>query len=239
MEEEDVWYLDAARLTKNLSDKLERNFYKRCPPSWRPSHLGSTDQEHSLRTSGSTLQPKVVLEGKNEVAGMAKECVSSKRRAGRLVSSLNPWSRRGQDIKVSEGRLDYEVDEHGKTRYYDSSLAIALLQTTWRPLLIATAFKASRAILDTTSSLVTKQLIAYITESHAWGNASEDARVTGGIAAPRAISHGIGLAVGLALMQEVASLCGNHYYLQSYACGELPSNCLPCCFVAYPSPQAS
>lgn len=136
------------------------------------------------------------------------------------LSSLNPWSRYRKDVKVRQGKLDGEADEHGHYRYYDSSLSIALLQTTRRPLLLATFYKASRAILDTTSSLVTKQLIAYITTSHAWSHASEQDRAAGTLKVPKHISHAVGLAVGLALMQQVASLCGNHYHLQSFGCGK-------------------
>lgn len=203
-----------------MSDRLERNFYNRCPPSRRPSHLGRCAEEQPLSSNGCSTHQEAVSE-KNQAAGESQAAGPLEQRAGRLLSRLNPWSRRRKDIKVTQGKLDREADEDGKHRYYDSSLAIALLQTTWRPLLIATAFKAARSILDTTSSLVTKQLIVYITTSHSWSNAGDDARTTGGIGAPKPISHGIGLAVGLALMQEVASLCGNHYYLQSYACGEL------------------
>lgn len=218
IEEDDVWHLDDARLTKTLSDKLERNFFDRCPPSRRPAHLGGSPRE-SAAQDGSVSSSS---EGSNDEKSTAKVFYEgSLLQSGCLLSHLNPWYRRRKDTKVAEGKLDCEADEHGKHRYYDSSLAIALLQTTWRPLLIATAFKMGRSILDTTSSLVTKQLITYITASHAWGKASESERIAGALTVPKQISHGVGLAVGLALMQEVASLCGNHYYLQSYGCGEI------------------
>lgn len=111
------------------------------------------------------------------------------------------------------------MDEGGQYRYYDSSLVIALLQTTWRPMLLAGCYKAVSVILDTTSSLLTKQLIAFITTSHAWAKASEEERASGRLKVPREIGHGIGLAVGLALMQEVALVCANHYHLKSFGCG--------------------
>lgn len=181
--------------------------------------LGGTRTGESATFDGSVASSKEEVDNEESRAEVFHKVSLPEPR--RLLSRLNPWSRHRKDIKVAEGKLDYDVDEHGKRRYYDSSLAIALLQTTWRPLLIATAFKTGRSILDTTSSLVTKQLIAYITTSHVWEKASEGERVAGALTVPKQISHGVGLAVGLALMQEVASLCGNHYYLQSYECGEL------------------
>jgi hypothetical protein len=137
----------------------------------------------------------------------------------RILSRFNPWSEIRKKEKVREGSMHYEMDEHGEYRYYDSSLVIALLQTTWRPMSLAICYKAARVVLDTTSSLVTKQLIAFITTSHAWSKATEEERASGGLKPPKGISHGIGLAIGLAVMQEVALLCGNHFHLKSYGCG--------------------
>ena len=44
LEENDVWRLDEPRLTRNVTDTLERNFYARCPPSQRP--LGTANLEY-------------------------------------------------------------------------------------------------------------------------------------------------------------------------------------------------
>jgi hypothetical protein len=50
--------------------------------------------------------------------------------------------------------------------------------------------------------LVTKKLITYITEAHAWHVATEAERAL--MNAPRSVGYGIGVAFGLAIMQEAA-----------------------------------
>ncbi|KAF9067926.1 multidrug resistance-associated ABC transporter [Rhodocollybia butyracea] len=39
LEKEDLWQLPPARQTANVTDKVEANFYQRCPPDHRPRHL--------------------------------------------------------------------------------------------------------------------------------------------------------------------------------------------------------
>lgn len=95
------------------------------------------------------------------------------------------------------------------------------MQTTWRRFLLATSLEASSAVLLITSSLVTKQVIAFISTSHTWTNANELGRI--GLKKPQSIGTGIGLAIGLALMQEAASLFHNHSILQAYTSGKLRS----------------
>lgn len=148
-----------------------------------------------------------------------------------FIARANPWSTYRKLAKVDKGELDAAPDEQGHLRFYDSSLVLALWKTTWKRLLLAVAFKAGQSILETTSSLVTKQLIAFITTSHAWDKLGEAERAAGTTQPPLSIGHGIGLAIGLAAMQEAASLLGNHYYLQSFGCGTFfPPLCQRLCF---------
>ncbi len=57
-------------------------------------------------------------------------------------------------------------------------------------------------VLQSTSSLVTKKLISYISQAHAYHIATEAERAL--MAAPPSVGYGIGVAFGLALMQEAA-----------------------------------
>lgn len=103
-------------------------------------------------------------------------------------------------------------------RSYDSSLFRALMQTTWQRFLFAALLETSNAVLITTSSLVTKRLIELISTSYEWNKAEEPERMA--LRTPQSLGTGIALAIGLALMQQVASLCHNHSILQAYTCGE-------------------
>ncbi|KAI5452228.1 hypothetical protein NCC49_000793 [Naganishia albida] len=136
-----------------------------------------------------------------------------------VIRRLNPWSSYRKSRKLSHSNVVLEEDEHGVRRSYDSSLFRALVLTVWRRLLFAGSLEASNSILKTTSSLVTKRLISFIATSHAWSKAEGLDRI--GAKAPPAIGTGIGLAIGLALMQEAGSLFNNHYLAQAYTCGYL------------------
>jgi ATP-binding cassette subfamily C (CFTR/MRP) protein 1 len=231
IEENDVWHLDDDRLTHVVANRLERNFYDRCPPSRRPLHYGGSDHNGTPTdavTQGDTETTEKDVAGlrhsisqsskkSHDISKAAVRCESSTRRS--ILARINPWSALRKEDRVRQRKLHYEMDEHGRYRYYDSSLVIALLQTTWRPLAIATLYKTIRTVLEMTSSLLTKQLIAFITTSHAWARATEDDRSVGNLRVPKHLSHGIGLAIGLALMQQVALIFGNHYQLKSYSCG--------------------
>lgn len=142
--------------------------------------------------------------------GKAKDSVG---RAYRIVQRLNPashlhadrWYRRNCQKQRSEGS-------------YDSSLFKAMLHTTWKRMLLATLLAACGSILSTTSSLVTKKLISYISASHAWSKASEIDRSR--LKHPDSAGAGIALATGLALMRAVSSACHNHSFFQSMTAGK-------------------
>jgi hypothetical protein len=100
---------------------------------------------------------------------------------------------------------------------YDSSLFKAMLHATWKRMLLATLLAAFGAILSTTSSLVTKKLINYISVSHAWSKTDEVGRLS--LKHPNSIGVGIALAIGLALMRAVSSAFDNHSFFQSMTAG--------------------
>lgn len=58
---------------------------------------------------------------------------------------------------------------------------------------------------------MTKQLLQYITVSYAWAKATDAQRASGALDRPPAVGRGLGLAFGLFIMQEVASLFQNQY----------------------------
>ncbi|KAJ9110598.1 hypothetical protein QFC22_006716, partial [Naganishia vaughanmartiniae] len=143
-----------------------------------------------------------------------------------ILSRLNPWSTYRKVARLEKGNKVLEIDEQGNKRLYDSSLMKALIHSCWKRLLFAVACKACYSVLITTSSLVTKRLIKYISTSHEWATANERDRQTLSLPPPRSIGYGIGIAIGLAAMQEVASLFENHYSAQSMTCGFMMRNAI-------------
>lgn len=100
---------------------------------------------------------------------------------------------------------------------YDSSLFKAMIHTTWKRMLLATLLAACGSVLATTSSLVTKKLIGYISISYAWSAADDLGRLE--LPRPNSIGVGISLAIGLALMRAISSACDNHSFFQSMTAG--------------------
>jgi len=312
--------MDNARLTKNISDRLEINFFARCPPSVRPGKFAGSkkiafsshgknglDVSQTGSVTGSdtvqdySLNEKATKAGKSGLTITGKDVEIMEKEAAEQevlqdfgpelgetnlavdmpvveramsLSSYNSRSHRHTESKVSgntkvqgkaledfgyfarklpftgykkavklaEGRYVLEEDETGKVKLYDQSLVIALIQTVKVRMLLAMACKLVASLLTQTSSLITRQLIIWITTKHSYAKltAAEKALVT-----PPSIGKGVGLAIGLALMQEVASLCNNHYvsyystlrglsYVASKTCFCLLCLTLPPLFVSLP-----
>jgi ATP-binding cassette subfamily C (CFTR/MRP) protein 1 len=147
-----------------------------------------------------------------KLPGLRQRMVS----AFRLLSRINPCVRISR--RMERGDIVIEKDERGIERIYDSSLLKALVKTVQWRLLAALLLESSSTILFTTSSLLTKRLIAYIATSHSWAQASALDRV--GLTTPQPVGIGIALAIALALMQEIGSIAHSHYQATAYTCGK-------------------
>ncbi|KAJ2916152.1 hypothetical protein MD484_g4261, partial [Candolleomyces efflorescens] len=122
------------------------------------------------------------------------------------------------DAKLEKGVIeDAEVSPTPLKRQpvYNESLFGALHQTFLQPLWIAGFLKLFADTLKTTTPLVTKVLLEWLTEAyyfHRMGELEREAAIQAGLLKrPRGVGFGIGLAVALFVMQEVASLMTNHY----------------------------
>lgn len=136
-------------------------------------------------------------------------------------SFVNPWkwtdSRR--KARVMQGKLLYEADDEGVYRYYDTSLTWALFWTTWRQLLLSLILASADATMLTTSSLITKRLIKYVSIRHDWSRMLETQRLVLGLPKPKSIAYGVGLAIGLAVMRLASAFFFNHSFAQVSDCG--------------------
>ncbi|RXW15854.1 hypothetical protein EST38_g10001 [Candolleomyces aberdarensis] len=122
------------------------------------------------------------------------------------------------DAKLEKGAIeDIEVAPSPlkNPRVYNESLFGALHQTFLRPIWIAGFFKVFADTLKTTTPLVNKVLLQWLTETYYFHRIPELEREAaiqaGSLTRPRGVGFGIGLAVALFLMQEIASLMTNHY----------------------------
>jgi ATP-binding cassette subfamily C (CFTR/MRP) protein 1 len=109
---------------------------------------------------------------------------------------------------------------------YDRSLLRALHTTFWVRWWSAGAARLISDTLKTTSPLVNKQLLAWLSASYAWRQAGPGGRA--GLEEPRSIGYGIGMAFVLFAMQELASLIFNHYLLSALSALSWLVNAHPC-----------
>jgi ATP-binding cassette subfamily C (CFTR/MRP) protein 1 len=143
-----------------------------------------------------------------------------KRKVGNMAYSFSKlwrWKAVRRKSQVTQGTLLHEADEDGAYQYYDTSLTLALFWTTWRQLFLALVLASADAVMLTTSSLVTKRLITYVTTRHDWSKLQKTQRI--GLPEPKSIAYGVGLAIGLAAMRLASAFFFNHSFAQVSDCG--------------------
>ncbi|THG96760.1 hypothetical protein EW026_g5132 [Hermanssonia centrifuga] len=84
---------------------------------------------------------------------------------------------------------------------------------------IAGALKLFSDTLKTTTPLVNKVILTWLSASFAYYKLGPEAAAAEGITQPQGIGYGIGLAFALFVMQEIASLMTNHYMLLTMTTG--------------------
>ncbi|KIM43746.1 hypothetical protein M413DRAFT_443652 [Hebeloma cylindrosporum] len=105
---------------------------------------------------------------------------------------------------------------------YDESLLQAIHQTFKRRIWASGLLLLVSDTLRTTAPLLNKVLITWLVESYAYFRLSESDRVAAaatGFTKPRGPGYGIGLAFAVFVMQQSASLMGNHFMLAGMTTG--------------------
>ncbi|KAL0958935.1 hypothetical protein HGRIS_014251 [Hohenbuehelia grisea] len=155
LEQDDLWELPQSKQTAELTDRVERLFYARCPPEQRPIAF----RAKSSRT--------------NDIDSHATE----------------------KDLGDTKGDGINSKSEGAKKSQYDSSLFKALHRAFIVRWWIAGFMHLIGDTLRTTSPLVTKVLLTWLSESFIYH------RAPGSIPQPRGIGYGIGVGIALFAMQ--------------------------------------
>lgn len=182
----DLWELPEERLTHSLTGKLEHNFYNRCPPAKRPRFLRGSSQH----PSSPPLSPK-------------EEPTTSKN-----TESQPPGT---EDTKPAQTRKRFGKKSKAPKPEHDSSLLRALHTTFWLRWWGAGFLKLLADTLKTTTPLLNKVILTWLTNSYYYYRLTEAERTAAGITQqPKGIGYGIGLAVGLFAMQGMLRIprCG-------------------------------
>ncbi|EJD44619.1 ATP-dependent bile acid permease [Auricularia subglabra TFB-10046 SS5] len=200
--EDDLWEMDAKRQARTVADTVETLFYDRCPPFKRPQHL----RPPTLRTARPAMPTSPTDEKAFSVPPAALENVETTP-AGTVAPSPLPAEK---DL----GPEVLETQQHAKK--WDMSLLWTLNKAFFWRIWTSGLLKLCGDTLNTTTPLITKLLIQYITTAYIFHRAP-----AGTVPAPRAPGYGIALAFGIFLMQETSSLCNNQYFFRTMTLGFL------------------
>jgi len=109
-----------------------------------------------------------------------------------------------EEKKINSQPAPHSWFKQGKKKaLYDESLFRAIHHTFFTRIWVGGALKLFSDTLKTTTPLVTKVLLAWLTESYIYVRTTDEEHLALGLQKPRGIGYGIGVAVGLFVMQGI------------------------------------
>lgn len=193
----DLWELPYARLTGTITDAVEANFFSRCEPDKRPRHL--RDKLGDLSASAN-FSPSSTKEEDGAISIANSEKVDP---SPILPKWYRSWFRRTKTpgtpkydaslAKTLHNTFFFQIWTAGSLKLFSGKLQsflIAIKLLTW-----------CLDTLKTTTPLLTKVILTWLTNSYIYYRLSDAQRASSGIAQPQGIGYGIGLAIGLFAMQ--------------------------------------
>ncbi|KAH7339705.1 P-loop containing nucleoside triphosphate hydrolase protein [Rhizoctonia solani] len=196
LESEDLWELDVKRQASVSGDRVERLFYERCAPRKRPPHMRSSE----TKTTPEDLE-------KAETSSGDAATIAEKRPQDENPNKAT--SNQGPEIE------EPWIPLRNHPNKWDQSLVRALNRAFFWRFWTAGLFKCVADVLNATTPIVTRLLLTYL------GQAYYYSRGVPGAPQPRSASYGFGLAIAVAVMQEVSSLCTNQYFFRAMTTGFL------------------
>lgn len=176
------------QLTSTLTEAVEHNFYIRCPPEKRPE----------FRRTETTVGKE--REARSESPESPSPSVGDKGKQG--DEKRRTW--------FEQKPKQFETDSAGQ-KIYDSSLAKALHRTFFLRWWTAGFLKLVADTLKTTTPLVNKVILTWLTEAYIYHRLSDDQKAAGVVKKPQGIGYGVGLAFALFAMQRTYLL-----FLETY-----------------------
>ncbi|CAA7270432.1 unnamed protein product [Cyclocybe aegerita] len=235
LEEEDFWNLPHSRLTASVTDDVEHNFYKRCAPEKRPRYM--QDDQSTLSTvkkpeCSLAAEKEGVYDDEKGGEGGGEMAPPADTHTGVSTPTVVPAEGDLRPLNVpsdAQARSTrmwpfarFFTRRRDREQKYDESLFKAIHRTFIVPIWVAGTLKLFGDTLRTTTPLLNRVLLTWLTESYTYARLTDTQRAqatTAGLTAPRGIGYGIGLAVTLFIMQEAASLMTNHFQQTSMTIG--------------------
>ncbi|KIM43822.1 hypothetical protein M413DRAFT_434825 [Hebeloma cylindrosporum] len=207
LEKEDFWELPNSLLSATIAADVESRCYLRCPPEKRPRYM-----REDLQHSGEAEQ--YIDENKSKESPPAEERTATSTPTA-VPQQLEPPKSEGG----STSRRWFTRRKKDEKPKYDESLFKAIHHTFFTQIWTAGLLKLFADTLQTTTPLLTKVILNWLTDCYVYARTTEAQRAVLGIPKPRGIGYGIGLAIALFVMQEAASLMTNHYMQSSMTIG--------------------
>ncbi|EMD36548.1 hypothetical protein CERSUDRAFT_115579 [Gelatoporia subvermispora B] len=213
LQKEDLWQLPDIRLTHNLSDRVERNFYERCAPEKRPAFMRQEPGANDAELQNTSGEPRASTTSDGNASNTRANTTEDEKQDTDVEKG--PADKQGETPSLSKGK---GKKKDGKSKY-DQSLLKALHNTFFFRWWAAGFLKLCGDTLNTTTPLVNKVILTWLTESYSYLRASDAERAAAALTKPRGVGYGIGLAFALFAMQECSSLMTNHYFILSMTTG--------------------
>ncbi|KAJ7457054.1 multidrug resistance-associated ABC transporter [Mycena latifolia] len=118
--------------------------------------------------------------------------------------------KKGNDSKEESPEKPKRFWHRKPKKQFDSSLSLALHRTFLFRIWSGGILKLLSDTLKTTTPLLNKVILTWLTTSYIYYHATEAEKASGFLPQPRGIGYGIGLGCALFAMQEIASLMTNH-----------------------------
>ncbi|KAL5511261.1 hypothetical protein ACEPAH_4476 [Sanghuangporus vaninii] len=204
LEKDDLWSLPPERRTEALTNLVEEHFYKRLPPEKRPSYM-RRDSSGDQRNESSKCDPgdeKGESEKAEDFEATPPDSITN-------VESMDGKRPKFSFLKLKNTRqsISKDADKKDPPRYSKRPLLSAVHAAFFWRWWSAGFLKLGADTLKTTSPLVSKLLLAWLTDAFLFAQSG------GQTSQPRGIGYGIGLGIALFAMQEVASLMTNQYVM--------------------------
>ncbi|KAJ2926057.1 hypothetical protein H1R20_g11027, partial [Candolleomyces eurysporus] len=195
LEEEDLWSLPDRELTENVTNDLERHFFLRCEPTARPRHLREqlAEIEANSPPASKAVKPEKVPDSEKA------------------------------DLEVNQAEASDEnaTNEQQPPSPYDASLFKTLHSMLFSRIWISGFLTLVADTLRTTTPLVSKVMLEWLASSYLFVRLGDVERAAIGLTEPRGIAYGIGVAIGIFVMQEGASLMSHHALKISMTAGQM------------------
>lgn len=204
LQQDDLWELPRPQHTDQLTKEIERNFYLRCPPEQRPKEFRDPNLADTRDASPHPGACKTSTTNTLADDDLADE------KAGTPEKEAETFT------EAKKGPAE------GKSKQkYDSSLFKTIHKTFFWRWWIGGFLKLFADTLKTTTPLLNKVLLTWLTDSFIYYKLGSAAAAAAGIVRPQGIGYGVGLAFALFVMQEVSSLMTNHYMMTTMTTGLL------------------